>query len=99
MGDVRHILRPESLVVNPLSTRFFRSMYDARHLGRLPLPLGEGWGEGSLAHSISKLSQPFIKGISANPEPAGQMGDIPPGRLQLPIQILGIIQIHRQRLR
>ena len=24
----------------------FRSMYDARHLGQLPLPLGEGWGEG-----------------------------------------------------
>lgn len=22
------------------------SMYNARHLGRLPLPPGEGWGEG-----------------------------------------------------
>ncbi|PNB47462.1 hypothetical protein C1X29_23310 [Pseudomonas sp. GW456-12-10-14-LB2] len=27
---------------------FFRSMYNARHLGRLPLPPGEGWGEGKL---------------------------------------------------
>ena len=23
------------------------SMYNARHLGRLPLLLGEGWGEGN----------------------------------------------------
>ncbi|TKJ71366.1 hypothetical protein PkoCFBP13504_29140 [Pseudomonas koreensis] len=26
----------------------FRSMYDARHSRRLPLPPGEGWGEGMI---------------------------------------------------
>ncbi|PYC23072.1 hypothetical protein DMX02_08455 [Pseudomonas jessenii] len=33
-----------------------RSMSSARHLGRPPLPLGEGWGEGKMAHRKKKLA-------------------------------------------
>ena len=28
---------------------YFKSLNAARHLGRLPLPPGEGWGEGAFA--------------------------------------------------
>ena len=46
MGDVQEIRRLERAALNPQSTGFFRSMYNVRHLGRLPLPEGEGteWG-------------------------------------------------------
>ena len=74
-------------------------MSGARHLGQLPLPLGEGWGEGRGVHSAFNLPQPLVKRIPTHAQPSRQMRNIPPGSLQLPVQRFNIIQIQPQRRR